>query len=389
MGKSADDIDRIIGPPKDLDFAVDDFFIKKQVKRFNTNYRYINPYLESLFKGTSFDMRIIRADKSSVLSQLTKTQIDDIFRGFTNDKEVAVFKLTFMENLYKTKFPNAQLKNFDLKSGIELKNTDFAVDLHGVRSTGLTKAKLFGLLQKKFPIPIETLKQKGFKKVLVDTEATLKFLEKELDTKMLRIAKKVQARLKKVGIRINAEDFAKKYPKFLEKAEILNYEAFDFSQTKTKKPINKKVLRSWKSASDFFYSISPEGIAKVGTLRSTVGGRIILDELLRNAKRTAKKYIKIQGAIDELTAVKETLIYTSKGNKKALRKALKFNKGIKMVDKLKDVDQEKLLTFFKNWEKELQSRFTRENIQKQLKYDVSNVSYESKCELYDSASKRL
>jgi hypothetical protein len=323
-GQTLAEIDRVVGKPGDLDFAIDDALVKKIIKKFGKKYQYIPELLQKAFKNYDFELKALKSDKSSVFSVMDTKQIDNILRKFTTDEEVAVFQWMFMQNLYDLKMPSAKIKQFDLTSGIELKGSDFAIDMHGVRKTGLTKSYFKGLIQKKNYIPLETAKLQDFKKVLYRTEADMMFLEKELERKLLNVANKVDKKLRKLGIKIDKEKFVKKYPEFLEKAEIYNAQTFDFAANSVSSSVNKRVLRAWKESIDFLSSVSVPGIVKVADLKQVVGGRIILNELLKNAKRTSKFLGDLEGAIGELTAIKNDLIYLSSGSKKALKRMLKL-----------------------------------------------------------------
>jgi len=387
------DIEKVIlGKPGDLDLFIEPRFVKKQIDLFNKKYDYIPDLAKSYYQyfvkknknfkdPYKFGIELIRKDKSSVLSILKESQIDTILREMKDEPVTAIFKVIFLENLYKTNFPKSKFRSIKLDQVLEIGN--FGVDIHTSKAMVVTK-KWLGINFKK-KLPLEYGKRSSFKKEIIkNTKAQGKLIagrEKAYNV----LTEQVKPVFKSYGFNISGSKLEAGLTKFLEKSELRAKETFDFLETlKKKKVIDKKVLEKYYQVIDFAkFGINKakfKEIVVLGTKGNDVNKDIkFLEFMLELSKRGAKINNKFNNDLAELVARRELMIYYSSGAKKGIYRILKFDDPtFKLKKELNIEEQNKLVNIIEKADNFIQNEYSFNNINKYFNLNLKPLKEKSK-----------
>lgn len=364
----------LLDKPKDLDLVIQGKYVGDLISKLNSKYRYvpemIQEYIRSKLwtKKMDFGLKLIRRDRSSVMSILSKVQIDDILKGLTTNAETTAFKLAFLEKLYSSRaIPKSVFREFRLE-GLGLANSrlKLALDLHSDSDVTITK-KVLGFINKKENVQsLELPKKANFRKAILDLQKTKNYIIDQKQIYLKKIAGRFAKDFKKIGLILNKENFVKIFPKFLQRSEITDVKSFDFLEAQ-KPAVNKQILKTYKQAIDFIIMNTPASLASRRAISKDVKINILAQKLVQYAKSTASKLTEFDAAISELDARRLILVYYSAGSRGLWNAISKFDvKGFKLKKELSEKEQQLLLEMMKKFDKKLQGKYTDAKINQEL-----------------------
>jgi len=373
----------LIQNPKDLDLIIREKYIKPFFKRLDNQYRYLPEMLIEFAKANKWNRNIdltfkkFKANKNSVFSRLSVKQITAILKGLTKNPVVTAFKVLLLENIYALKTPEAFrfIRNAELEdSGLSVKGSDFAIDLHSDDEVAVTK-KIFGFINKKQYLPLELSQKESFKKLIIKNEKAMQKVESAKEVFLTALSKKFKKEFSKYGLKLNENNFKKEYPKFLEKSEIRDPKGFDFLIDGGKvQDVNKKVLNTYYEFLDFFALTTPYKLVTLKQAGNRAKISLLIKNMLKYSTKASKGLNKFDSELAKLEQDKANALYYSGKSKKAIYNELKFtDKSFKLKPKLSEAEANKLVEKIANYEKNLNKYFSRERVQEYIRKFVDKV----------------